>query len=1784
MSEHLHSDSMHSGGMSRRSAATGDTTAPVVTAWPQNGHGADAPLVIVFSEPVKLAGGTITLRTHSGAGYTETLAGSPYVTVSGNTLTFDPPQRLAYVTWYSIEISANAITDLAGNPVNGGGSLYSSFQSGRSPVALNLTGTAGNDTLEGSDLADTMDGKGGEDTLNGHGGDDVLTGGDETPAQYYSIGDRINGGAGNDTLYGGGGNDWLWGGEGNDRLYGGADNDNLNGDVGDDLLDGGGGNDSLSGGAGDNTLLGGDGDDVLSAENGSSGKLDGGGGNDRLAGYGGAIDYDGGAGDDEIVLRLMNPVQASSVVRGGEGNDTVRVEFYSFVQAALSMSGGGGADTFVVQAYSNLDGKVTLEITDFTPGAGGDVLDLLSMFGMQPGVNPFDSGHMRLVALGADTLLQVRDGVDPSIHTTLLTLKGIQPAQLTAANFSGGIDPRGGTVGLTLTGTAGNDTLKGMLLDDTLRGLDGADYLYGEGGNDLIEGGGGNDTLEGGAGSNTLRGGEGDDILNANSNGTNLLEGGAGNDRLTGGSGTDTLLGGIGDDDLSFQSTTFGGPAHVVTMDGGDGADTLRFGYAGGPASIVASGGAGNDNFVIFNYTALRITDFGAGDRLDLRPLLGSSNLSGNPFGALGFMKAVQEGSAVRIYVDDDGAAGSNADFRLAVSLDNTQLGTLTAAAFAGGFDPSGTTQGLNLTGTAGDDSLTGEALNDTIHGLDGADFIDGGGGDDQLYGGDESVIGAGDRILGGTGDDLLRGGAGSDTLDGGQGNDSLYGDSGDDRLDGGAGDDRLDGGDGRDVLSDSEGANILIGGAGDDQLTSGWSWQDQPAAGTLDGGAGNDRLYAGGTVKTVIGGDGNDELVFDARASAANTVVLEADMGAGNDRIRFDSQYNDARAARIAGGAGSDTYIFNPGERWPLVTITDFQTGAGGDVLDLFSFSYNFTAGNPFGAAGYARLVQDGSRVLLQLDLDGASGAQAFATRVVFENTTVASFTGDNFTDGARPDGAETGLSMTGTSAADRMLGGRLNDTIRGGAGNDDLNGNGGADLLLGEDGDDTLDGGAGKDRLEGGAGNDVMGGGDGDDELLGGVGNDQLVDSSGSNILRGGDGNDILDSSSSTLSQLFGDAGDDRLSTSGGKVMLDGGSGNDLFQITGSWSSDVRQEVDARGGDGKDSFVIVTSSSSSATARILLAGGAGIDTFTPLASTYASSATVTDFTTGPGGDLIDIGNLAIPTAGNPFAANGSVRLIQRGADTVLQARNATTAASEFMDALILRNVSKDAVTAYNFLYGFNPDGSANGLSLTGTAGAERLDGGWGNDTVNGGGGDDLLTGSMGNDTLNGGDGNDQLDGDKTLPEMPWRHDATWPTERGGDDVLDGGAGNDVLTSSWGNDTLLGGAGDDLLVIPQDKGWYTPGDTISYRVTLDGGDGNDRIQVLRSHVPGPDLTMTGGAGSDVFELRAPPISGAWTITDFQGGAGGDVLDIFDMLGWTRQSPFATGVLRLEQRGADTVIGFDGDGANNQAYGFTDFVILKNVNKSTITADNMRYGYQPDGTPVVLGPVVQGGAGKDRLQGDAAANQLHGGAGNDVLVGAGGNDLLQGGAGADAAVFSGTRAQYAVRTSWQDDMYVSDLRAGAHDGMDRLVQVERLVFADTALALDTGFDGVAGQAYRIYRAAFDRAPDAGGLGFWMEMMDRGTTLVDIAGGFVRSVEFTQTYGTAPANAEIVTRMYNNILDRAPEQAGYEYWLNALDKKVVGVAEMLAMFSESNENRWAVAELIAAGVEYQPYGG
>lgn len=199
-------------------------------------------------------------------------------------------------------------------------------------------------------------------------------------------------------------------------------------------------------------------------------------------------------------------------------------------------------------------------------------------------------------------------------------------------------------------------------------------------------------------------------------------------------------------------------------------------------------------------------------------------------------------------------------------------------------------------------------------------------------------------------------------------------------------------------------------------------------------------------------------------------------------------------------------------------------------------------------------------------------------------------------------------------------------------------------------------------------------------------------------------------------------------------------------------------------------------------------------------------------------------------------------------------------------------------------------------------------------------------------------------------------------------------------------------------------------------------------------------------------------------------------------------------------------------------------------------------------------------AGADTIYGNSQANTLQGWGGNDRIDGMGGTDTV---------ALSGLRAQYTVNRSG------TTTTATGPDGTDTLLNVERLKFSDATLAYDV--TGSAGQAYRLYQAAFNRVPDASGLGFQVNALDNGHSLKTVAQNFLNSPEFNRTYGGLSDNA-FVTQLYQNVLHRAPDASGLSFQVGALSSGT-DRAQLLVNFSESPENQAALVGVITAGVTY-----
>jgi hypothetical protein len=101
----------------------------------------------------------------------------------------------------------------------------------------------------------------------------------------------------------------------------------------------------------------------------------------------------------------------------------------------------------------------------------------------------------------------------------------------------------------------------------------------------------------------------------------------------------------------------------------------------------------------------------------------------------------------------------------------------------------------------------------------------------------------------------------------------------------------------------------------------------------------------------------------------------------------------------------------------------------------------------------------------------------------------------------------------------------------------------------------------------------------------------------------------------------------------------------------------------------------------------------------------------------------------------------------------------------------------------------------------------------------------------------------------------------------------------------------------------------------------------------------------------------------------------------------------------------------------------------------------------------------------------------------------------------------------------------------------------------------------------LYHAVFGRNADAAGLDFWFDVTDEGASLTDIANAFLTSDEYE---GTNTTDAAFVASLYTNVLGRAADTAGAEFWVESLASGatradvVIAFAEVATNHVEANE--------------------
>lgn len=592
-----------------------------------------------------------------------------------------------------------------------------------------ITGTPGNDVIDGGEGHDSIHGGDGDDVLRGGNGSDTVNGGSGNDQVFGEFGnDSINGGSGSDLAEGNGGHDWVsGGGDGGsgdlDTVRGNDGNDSLYGESG-SLVEGGEGNDTLTG-SGSTTMRGGNGDDSLSGEAGNQ-SLDGGDGNDTL--FGGEDDDTliGGPGhdlmDDLVSAALPLDDEGDDVMRGGAGNDTI-----DGGSGSDDIDGGDGDDVLRGGSYSDSNPLTAAETIN--GGLGHDVF--------RHQLNGFTDGSPNTITLSDTQLVQA--------HATLL-ITGIEvaiiklsPAGLIDASaYSGASILEGNNIaGSTIIGGSGSDDIFAAELamagdgDDTVHGSSAGDSVFGEGGDDVIDvfasfvdGGDGNDWISGaevglgGRGDDTIEGTQFTDDLLSGGPGDDFLDGLMGNDTLIADGGADTLDGGLDEDFIdartSDEGTTLFGGAGEDTIMGSEFDDVLNgegalSGLLGTSHrdSIVAGGGDDVIRFFRFD----RDTVFGGAGDDDIQIFGEIHGDAGNDF-----ITAAGFGTTTVFGGSGDDLILSDSEFVVLLGFGEDGDDTLTGTA------------GSNiLSGGNGDDSITGGTGSDTIAIDPGFDTIDGG-------------------------------------------------------------------------------------------------------------------------------------------------------------------------------------------------------------------------------------------------------------------------------------------------------------------------------------------------------------------------------------------------------------------------------------------------------------------------------------------------------------------------------------------------------------------------------------------------------------------------------------------------------------------------------------------------------------------------------------------------------------------------------------------------------------------------------------------------------------------------------------------------------------------------------------------------------------------------------------------------------------------------------------------------------------------------------------------------
>ena len=210
----------------------------------------------------------------------------------------------------------------------------------------------------------------------------------------------------------------------------------------------------------------------------------------------------------------------------------------------------------------------------------------------------------------------------------------------------------------------------------------------------------------------------------------------------------------------------------------------------------------------------------------------------------------------------------------------------------------------------------------------------------------------------------------------------------------------------------------------------------------------------------------------------------------------------------------------------------------------------------------------------------------------------------------------------------------------------------------------------------------------------------------------------------------------------------------------------------------------------------------------------------------------------------------------------------------------------------------------------------------------------------------------------------------------------------------------------------------------------------------------------------------------------------------------------------------------------------------------------------------------------ENLIGSAFDDSLFGNELNNKLTGNAGSDAIDGGGGIDLAIYNSSLINFTL-TKTSDTWEIINL-----DELDSLVNIERLQFTDTNVALD--LDGNAGKAAKIMGVVFgsDEISNKISIGTYIYHLDTGMTYEE-----VMQLAIDTALGANPSSLSVIDLIWTNIVGPPTPVDNLPQYSALIDNGTYSAAELAVVAADHSLNVTNIdlIGLSQTGLEYTLYG-